>query len=248
MPAVSAPRAAVRDVALAGLRLVLRGDRHECPCCGSTFARFLSRDESLLCPRCRSRERQRTLWLYLRDEVGIERSTARVLHMAPEAALTSRLRALPGLRYETADIAPGPLVDRTFDARALPYADGSLDLILCSHVLEHVPEDVQVAREFARVLAPGGQVLVQVPVDEHLPVTYEDATIVAPEARLAAFGQSDHVRVYGADVIDRLRAGGLDVTLIPYAEQLPPELRFRYLLVERGPRPGGDIYRCVAPA
>jgi predicted SAM-dependent methyltransferase len=248
MLAVSAPRAAVRDVALAGLRVVLRGDRHECPCCGSTFARFIPRDESLLCPRCRSRERQRTLWLYLRDEVGIERSDARVLHLAPEAPLTNRLRELPALRYETADIAPGPLVDRTLDARALPFADGSLDLILCSHVLEHVPEDVQVASEFARVLAPGGQALVQVPVDEQLQATYEDASIVDPQSRLAAFGQFDHVRIYGADVIDRLRAGGLEVTLIPYADRLGAELRFRYLLAERGPRPGGDIYRCAVPS
>ena len=101
-----------------------------------------------MCPGCRSRERQRVLWLYLRDEVGLSRQ--RVLHLAPEPALTARLRAVDGLAYETADLEPGPLVDRTVDARALPHEDGSLDLILCSHVLEHIPEDVQVAREFAR--------------------------------------------------------------------------------------------------
>ena len=68
-----------------------------------------------------------------------------------------------------------------------------------------------------------------------------------PEAREEAFGQFDHVRVYAADVIDRLRAGGLEVTCIAYDQELPPAARERYLLTERGPRPGGDIYRCAKP-
>ena len=134
-------RPALRGAGLAGLRILLRGDRHECPCCGSTFARFLPRDASLLCPRCRSRERQRVLWLYLTRELNIERSNARVLHFAPEPALYDRLKAIPTLRYETADLEPGELVDRTLDIQQLPYQDGAFDLILCSHVLEHVPDD-----------------------------------------------------------------------------------------------------------
>jgi SAM-dependent methyltransferase len=238
-------RAWLRSALFGVLRVVLRGDRHECPCCGGRYRRFVSRQGSLVCPGCRSRERQRVLWLYLRDEVGLSRQ--RVLHLAPEAALTHRLRGIEGLAYETADLELRPLVDRVVDARALPHADGSLDLILCSHVLEHIPEDVQVAREFARVLAPGGQALVQVPVDETLTATYEDASIVEPEARERAFGQCDHVRVYAADVIERLRAGGLEVTRIAYDQELPAEARERHLLTEQGPRPGGDIYRCTKP-
>jgi SAM-dependent methyltransferase len=235
----------LRSVALGALRVALRGDRHECPCCGGRFSRFVARQGSLVCPGCRSRERQRVLWLYLRDEVGLSRQ--RVLHLAPEAAVARRLRAIDGLDYETADLEPGPLVDRVVDARALPHADGSLDLVLCSHVLEHIPEDVQVAREFARVLRPGALALVQVPVDRDLAATYEDASIVDPDARASAFGQFDHVRVYASDVIDRLRAGGLEVTCVAYDQQLPEQARERYLLTERGPRPGGDIYRCVRP-
>jgi SAM-dependent methyltransferase len=238
-------RPALRAAALAGARVLLRGDRHECPCCGGRFSRFIARDESLVCPRCRSRERQRVLWLYLRRELGIEASSARVLHLAPEPALHDRLRALPRLRYETGDLAPGPLVDRTMDVERLPYADGALDLVLCSLVLEHVDDDVGAARELARVLAPGGLALVQVPVEPTLDRTYEDFSIVTPEGREAAFGQADHVRIYGTDVADRLRSGGLDVTLVPYADEVPAELRFRHLLADRGRRPGSDIYRCA---
>ena len=239
-------RPLLRDAALAGARVLLRGDTHECPCCGGRFSRFIRRSDSLLCPRCRSLERQRTLWLYLRDELAIEASGARVLHLAPEPPLVSRLSAIETLRYETADIAPGPLVDRTLDARALPYDADSLDLIICSHVLEHIPEDVQVASEFARVLTPGGAALVQVPIDPTLASTYEDPAIVTPAERESAFGQADHVRIYAPDVIDRLRAGGLDVQRVPYAERVSADVRFRHLLEERGRAPGGDIFHCTA--
>ena len=240
-------RERLRSVVLAGTRLLLRGDRHECPCCGGRFSRFIVRDDaSRVCPRCRSRERQRVLWLYLQRELGIEDSSARVLHLAPEPALHDRLRALPRLRYETGDLEPGALVDRTLDVEALPQADGSLDVVLCSHVLEHVTDDVGAARELARVLAPGGLALVQVPVEPTQARTYEDFSIDTPAGREHAFGQADHVRIYAADVIDRLRAGGLDVTLVPYADEVPAELRFRCLLADRGRRPGSDIYRCAA--
>jgi SAM-dependent methyltransferase len=240
-------RPALRGAGLAGARALLRGDRHECPCCGGRFARFIMRDDSSrVCPRCRSRERQRVLWLYLQRELGIETSTARVLHLAPEAALYDRLRALPELRYETGDLAPGPLVDRTMDVERLPHADDSLDLVLCSHVLEHVADDIAAARELARVLVPGGLALVQVPVEPTLERTYEDAAITTPEGRLQAFGQADHLRIYAADVADRLRAGGLAAELVRYADAVPAELRFRHLLADRGVRPGSDIYRCAA--
>lgn len=239
-------RSLLRGTALAGARVLLRGNAHECPCCGRRFSRFIARGDSLLCPGCRSLERQRTMWLYLRDELEIERSDARVLHLAPDAPLVGRLRALPALRYQTADISPGALVDRTLDARALPFEDDAFELIICSHVLEHITEDVQVAREFARVLVPGGVALVQVPVDPALEETFEDPAIVTPAAREAAYGQADHVRIYAPDVSDRLRAGGLDVRRVQYAESLSPELSSRHLLVERGSAPGGDIYHCVA--
>jgi predicted SAM-dependent methyltransferase len=236
-------RSWLRSAFFAVIRVVLRGDRHECPCCGGRFRRFVARQGSLLCPRCRSRERQRVLWLYLCDEVGL--TGKRVLHLAPEEALARRLRTLPG--YETADLEPGPLVDRTVDARALPHADGSFDVILCSHVLEHIEEDVHVVKEFARVLAPGGLALVQVPVDRDLAATYDDPTIVEPDERARAFGQSDHVRVYAADVIDRLRAGGLEVRCVAYDQERTAAERERYVLTDPGPFPGADIYRCAKP-
>lgn len=48
-------------------------------------------------------------------------------------------------------------------SEALPFEDGSLDLLLLHEVLEHVADDAATAREIARVLAPGGRALIFVP-------------------------------------------------------------------------------------
>ncbi len=48
-------------------------------------------------------------------------------------------------------------------AEALPYADGSFDLVLSHEVIEHVADDRQVLREMMRVLRPGGRAVIFCP-------------------------------------------------------------------------------------
>jgi SAM-dependent methyltransferase len=61
-------------------------------------------------------------------------------------------------RYVGFDFAPGPEVDDVGVAEALPYADGSFDVVLCTQMLEHAEDPALVVREIHRVLAPGGVV------------------------------------------------------------------------------------------
>ena len=51
----------------------------------------------------------------------------------------------------------------TADVTRLPYQDHSFDLVICSEVMEHVPDHEQAARELVRVLKPGGDLVVSVP-------------------------------------------------------------------------------------
>jgi len=50
------------------------------------------------------------------------------------------------------------------DAASVPAADGSFDAILCSEVLEHYPAPIDLLREFARLLAPGGKLILTAPL------------------------------------------------------------------------------------
>ena len=121
------------------------------------------------------------------------------------------------LRYVTADMA-SPLAMVHLDVTALPFTDQYFDAILCSHVLEHVPNDHTAMREFYRVLKPGGWFLPDVPIVGDR--TFEDPSITDSEERARLFGQSDHVRSYGRDFKGRLETAGFQVRLDPLAHEL----------------------------
>jgi SAM-dependent methyltransferase len=69
------------------------------------------------------------------------------------------------LRYVGCDHdASRGTVDFACPAHAIPTPDGSFDAILCTEVLEHVPDPLAVWKEFQRVLRPGGRVLLTTPM------------------------------------------------------------------------------------
>ncbi len=186
------------------------GLRYHCPVCAGRFRSWASSRTSpsrpvqwIRCPRCDALPRMRALWLYL-DRV-IERD-ARVLHVSPEVGVERRLRErCPS--YTTVD-----LYRRDVDVRAslteLPFGDGAFDLVLCCDVLEHIEDDRAALRELHRVVAPGGEVLIRVPLRGEK--TLEDPSAKDPAERDRLFGQPDHVRFYGLDIVDRLTAAGFD--------------------------------------
>jgi SAM-dependent methyltransferase len=156
------------------------------------------------CPQCGSAERYRLLALWL-DRHGAFLKTADTLHFAPEAGLAKLLKTRAG-RYRSADIAPGR-ADMVLNIEAIGASDACFDCVVCSHVLEHV-DDKRALGEIFRVLKPGGVSLIMLPVIEGWAKTYENATLATREERMRHYGQSDHIRYYGADVRDRIRAAG----------------------------------------
>jgi SAM-dependent methyltransferase len=230
--------------------VVLRGDRVSCPCCGGRFRRFRrfrGRGDAR-CPGCGSLERHRALWLFLERSSEIHSGDLRVLHLAPEPALERRLKALPNLRYLGADLHPARGQLRA-DVTDLPFPDASFDMILCSHLLEHVPNDRKAMSELFRVLAPAGQAILQHPIDPRRDVSAQDPSIASRRARRRAYRQRDHVRIYGRDFGDRLQRAGFEVTFRPVEEIAGEDGTLRHRLVPDDPDvwPGGDIYVCVKP-
>lgn len=213
-----------------------RGDRYQDPIDGRGYRRFLpygyeNKRKNVLAPGSLSLERHRLLWLYLKNETDFfsRPKPVKVLHFAPEQAFHKKFKNLSNWDYVTTDIE-SPLADVKADICHLPFENNSFDLILCSHVLEHISDDEKALAELFRVMKPGGTGFFQIPMDVNRPKTYEDATILTAEGRREAFGQYDHVRIYGLDFADRLKHAGFETELVRYAERLGPELTDKYRL------------------
>ncbi|NNC81495.1 MAG: class I SAM-dependent methyltransferase [Acidimicrobiales bacterium] len=165
----------------------------------------------------------------------ISTSTA-VLDYAPNRQMQKLLKrrlAQGGGTYVGVDLMDDRFIDSTVDACHLPFPDSAFDLIVQFHVLEHIPDDGAAIREMARVLKPGGLCLVQVPCRRDR-LTDEDPS--APEEeRIVRFGQADHIRYYGSDFDDRLRANGLDTTFMTSNDLFSDERRSRFRLNENDP-------------
>jgi len=216
-------------------RVALRGRGVVCVCCDSEWRAFgpMAGVPNRVCPRCLSLERHRLLWLYFeRERQELFTTQNRVLHVAPEPSLQRRLRSLPNLDYLSGDL-DSYLADVQLDVTDLNFPDASFDVVICNHVLEHVPDDRRAMSELHRVLRPGGWAVLMVP-DVEEETTFEDPTAVTPEQRLELFGQDDHVRRYGRDYVQRLESVGFSVSVEEYEHVIGEEEQRRHGLRKFG--------------
>ncbi|HZJ21259.1 MAG TPA: methyltransferase domain-containing protein [Pricia sp.] len=218
------------------LALWMRGDRYEDPIDGKCFESFMpygyeSPRENVLSPSTLSLERHRLLWLYLKKETDFFSAPLKILHFAPEQAFYKRFRKLKNLDYTTTDLN-SPLADVKADICNLPFENETFDVILCNHVLEHIPDDTKAMSEMHRVLKEGGWGIFQIPQDLKRDKTFEDDTITDKKERTKIFGQYDHVRIYGRDYFDKLRSVGFTVEEVDYTASLPTSDIERYRLAK----------------
>ena len=232
-------------IALRIVGVFYKGNKVECTVCGSQFRKFLpygrlkSRSNAL-CPHCLALERHRLIWLYLKKKTDFFTRKAKMLHVAPELCFMDRFESLDNLDYITADFE-SPLAKVKMDIHDIPFEENSIDIIFCNHVLEHVADDIRALNEIKRVLKPGGWAILQVPFFHPLPkTTYEDKSITSPTEREKAFGQDDHVRMYGEDYAERLASVGFTVDEDKLINELSEEEIRRYALPENE-----FIYRVV---
>jgi predicted SAM-dependent methyltransferase len=202
----------------AGERLYEAKSIYECPLCSKRMSEWKQYhrpitpntyriERACICPHCRSFDRTRAIWLYFK-KTNILNSKLRFLHFAPESNLRKHLKKHLGKNYVTTDLKRKD-VDVKSDMTNLVFADKSFDIIYCSHVLEHIKDDIKAMQELYRVLDFNGSAIIQVPVKGA--VTFEDDTIISREDRDKYFGHFDHLRYYGRDIAERLRSCGFDV-------------------------------------
>ncbi|MCF8321821.1 MAG: methyltransferase domain-containing protein, partial [Flavobacterium sp.] len=206
----------------------LKGDKFTDPIDGKSFRSMLpygyeTQRNNVLSPSTLSLERHRLLWLYLNDQTDFFTAPKKVLHFAPEQAFYKRFRNQKNLDYTTTDLF-SPLADVKADICNLPFEDNQYDVILCNHVLEHIPDDTKAMQELFRVLKPGGMAILQIPQDLKMEITFTDDSITDQKERANIFGQYDHVRIYGRDYFDKLRSSGFTVVEEDYTNKIAPKL------------------------
>jgi SAM-dependent methyltransferase len=203
------------------------GNGVKCPICGSTYSQFLPFNRpNALCHTCKSLERHRLVYLYLKNKTDIFNACEkRVLHFAPEKCLHDIIRQYPNLRYETADLmttyidAIGVMPDYVMSVTDIEFPDNTFDVVICNHVFELVPDDMQGMREIYRVLKPNGYAIIQGGVNNLLAKTIETKDLSADE-RIRITGAHEHVRRYGLDYRDRLSSVHFHVEVSQYAKEL----------------------------
>ncbi|MEC0232691.1 glycosyltransferase [Paenibacillus alba] len=214
-------------------QLINYQDSYHCPFCESRFQRFdpwsdiydfpkvkfeMANKFTAICPNCYSMDRERLYRLYIEQETELLKKPHRFLHIAPERHLRSWFSNYNNIDYIGGDLFPADESLVRVDVTDIQYHDENFDVVMCSHVLEHVPNDNKAMRELYRVLKKGGWAILQVPIAISITKTYEDFSISTPEGRFEAFGQDDHVRIYAQqDFIKRLEKVGFEVEIYNYA-------------------------------
>lgn len=155
------------------------------------------------CPVCGAPDRARLYAMYLRGwfESQGRGAAYRFLDFAPIRPLSAFILEQAEMRLQRIDYVTADLyrddVDVNLDiADMSTIPNAAFDFIICSHILEHVPNDLAAMRELYRILKDGGRCIVMVPINLNAHSIDEDPNINSPAVRWARFGKDDHVRMY----------------------------------------------------
>lgn len=224
------------------------GAKYKCNICGLSYRKLLphgnERRMNAKCPNCLSLERTRLLWFFLTKEIFPNlNNQAKVLHFAPEMGIKKKMQKMDSINYTNADIDP-LFADSVIDITQIPSPKDEYDLVICSHVLGHVPDETTAVNELFRVLKPGGIAIVMSLVDKNLPITYENKNVRSASDKLLHYSENNLVRLHGRDFKNRIELGGFKVEEINFQEILGSEISSKFCL---GNGQRETIFICTKP-
>jgi SAM-dependent methyltransferase len=154
-----------------------------------------SDSENFGCYYCNSNDRERHLFMFF-DKLAFwdKFINASVLHFAPEKHLSEKIMQLNPSKYIKCDLFPQKDWKKV-DITKIDFEDNHFDILICNHVLEHVPDHLLALKEIARVLKKNGVAIMQTPYSELFYNHFEDLNINTDHLRLLFYGQEDHVRI-----------------------------------------------------
>jgi len=197
-----------------------------CPMCEGSFDTEFApshygithrQDAACLNSECRSLERHRLLWLYLQNNIINSGDNLSVLEIGPTRSLKNAFDKFPNINYVGLDLT-SKRADVRADINNLPFAENSFGLVICYHVLEHVPDPLPSVQELNRVTRINRLAIFQVPLNVNLATTSTISSSSFHE-REVLFGQGDHLRIFGLDFPDFLSRGGFDPQCIDYTSR-----------------------------
>ena len=188
-------------------------------------------EAAYLCPSCGASDRDRLYALFLRGYFAkLESATPiGIVDFAPSEPLSvfihRRIKSSgKDIQYRTADLLAEGVDDRVNITDLHTYKSEHFTFFICSHVLEHVPDDRQALRELHRILKPGGTGILMVPIILSLEEIDEDPNINDEGERWRRFGQFDHVRLYSkGGFLERVRQANFKIKQLSkvfFGEQL----------------------------
>ncbi len=208
--------------------LFYRGSEYFCPICDSHLKTFIEQGNERVCPACGSLERTRFLWELLRKydlKDGVS-----ILDFSPSRSFYRKMKSSKQFKYIASDLSEDFIADEKFDITKIELESGSIDIIICLHVLEHVLDDRKAMGELYRVLKPDGVCIVQTPYKEG--DIYENYSIITSEDRLKHFGQQDHVRIYSVNgLCQRLRDVGFSCQIVAQKEVISAQIGGNELMI-----------------
>lgn len=171
---------------------------------GESFHGF-AHSESATCPSCGSISRDR--FLFFCFIACSPESRYRVLETSPRLGAPYRQAMARWFDYTASDF--DERAHRTnlhLDLQSMELEDGSVDVLLTPHVLEHVPDTSRALAEIYRVLSPGGKMYLQVPIQQGWTAPPETPEFHGDQTPV-------HWR-FGFDLTGRLREQGFRTRLL----------------------------------
>lgn len=206
------------------------GNKFYCNCCNKSFRKFLPKGNikrlNAKCPFCSSLERTRVIDLYLEKELNIyNKENIKILHFAPEDILFKKLIKIKDVDYIDGDINPN-YARNIIDATDIKYPDNYFDLIICCHVLGHIPDEAKAINEMHRVLKKDGVALIMTVLSEK-EKTFESDSITSSQQRLENYGEADLCRLHGLDFSSRLTKQGFKTEVNDYRKTFPLDVQIK---------------------
>lgn len=191
-------------------------DNKYCPFCQSNFDTFDSFGNpprlNARCSKCGSLERDRFIYTFLKEKTDIFIKNSKIMQYSPTVCFYNVLSKMNNVEYVSCGSELNDLIDKVIDLEDVDFSDDSFDAIINIHTLDKVKDDIKAMEELYRVVKPsseGGFVLINVPLLREK--TFEKKEYNTPELRRKYYHDESRYRIYGEDIVERLRSVGFIV-------------------------------------